>query len=117
MIQSGEGAADQQKKQEFTEIAAYLEALGGARRALTMALGLSDKSTDLSIMNALGSIGISSSEVLDWFDGCNLDPNCFREQMNIALGEAKLALRDNRAKMFAALGAVAALGLFVFWRR
>lgn len=117
MVASGEGALDQQKKQEFTEIAAYLEALGGARRALTMALGIPDKSTDVAIMKSLGSIGISSSEVLDWFDGCNLDPNCFREQMNIAIGEAKLATRDNRAKMIAALGAVTALGLFVFWRR
>ncbi len=117
MVASGEGALDQQKKQEFTEIAAYLEALGGARRALTMALGISDKSTDLVIMKALGSFGITSSEVLDWFDGCNLDPNCFREQMNIALGEAKLAMRDNRAKMVVAVAAVASLGLFVFWRR
>jgi hypothetical protein len=118
MVASGETVADRENKQEFTELAAYLKALGEARRYLTMALGIPDKSTDAAVAAALGHEGIATAEVLDWFLGCNFEPGCFREQMNLSLGEARRYSRDTRAKIAVAVGGVLAVGFLLFrWRR
>ena len=56
-------------------------------------------------------------EVLDWFEGCSFDTNCFRQNMNIALGQARRYSRDTRAKIVVAAVAVGALGYFLFGGR
>lgn len=113
MKEQGETVESENRAAEFTELASYLKALGEARTYLSMALGLSDKASEKDIMASLGTLGILPSEALDWFDGCRFDTNCFREQMNIAIGEAKQRVKDNRVKIVVATAAVGAVAWWV----
>jgi len=116
-LPGGGGLAEQEGKAEFTELASYLKALGQARLHMVLSLGLPENASEKDIVQALSRLGISAGEALDWFTGCMLDENCFREQMNIAIGEAERRLRDNRAKIFAATLAVGTLAYLVLGGR
>lgn len=115
MGQTGESLAEAELSQEYLELTSYLKALTESRTWLRMALGLSKKATDRDVMNTLRSRGISASEVLDWFDGCNFETNCFRREMNVAIGESTVRLNDRRAK-FAVLGLAAVATAFFFYK-
>jgi hypothetical protein len=114
MASSGQSLEEVERQTEFIELVAYLKSVTESRLWLSMALGLSDKASDADVMAALASRGISSGEALDWFDGCDFDPNCFRQEMNRALGEASERARDNVAKTAVVIGAIGAA--FLLWR-
>lgn len=117
MSAGGETVAAEENKQAFVELAAYLKALGQARRYLTMALGIPEKASDADVSRALSHEGVTNAEALNWFWGCNFDLDCFRQEMNIALGEARRYSRDTRAKIAVAALGVAAVGFLLFkWR-
>jgi hypothetical protein len=114
MATTGQSLEEVERQTEFIELAAYLKSVAESRLWLGMALGLPEKSTDQDVVRALATRGISSGEALDWFDGCDFDPNCFREEMNRALGESANRARDQIAKT--AVVAVAGLAAFMLWR-
>jgi hypothetical protein len=109
-LPGGGSLAEQEAKAELAELAGYLKALKEARLYLTMALGIPVNATDAVLGRALAHEGIAPREVLDWFDGCSFDTHCFREQMNIAIGEARRYAKDTRAKIAVAALAIGALG-------
>lgn len=99
-----------------SQLKMYLDTLAISRVLLTRALALPSSVTDEQVWAALAARGISPSEAVDWFLGCNADVDCFRTQMNVALGEADVRRDDGRAKLVAGAlvaGAVA-FTFFVF---
>lgn len=95
----------------LAEFAAYMGSLTQARLWLTLALGIPATATDATLWAALSARGITPGEALDWFNGCNAELDCFRQRMNLSLGEADERKTDNRAKL--AVGALA-LGAMAF---
>jgi hypothetical protein len=116
MQKSGETLAQAQATEAWTELAAYLTSLSEAKLYLTMGLGLPAKATDAAVTSALALRGIAPKEALDWFYACNFDTNCFRQTMNLALGQADDRSRDRIAKAVVIVGAAAAVALYL-WRR
>ncbi len=113
MARQGETLTSLEQAAELKELAAYMSALGTARLWLTMALELPPNASDQVVFDALGRMGITGEEAIDWFVGCNADAECFRIRMNAALGEADQRRRDHRAA--ALLGACTlGAGLLVY---
>ncbi len=99
---------------ELTEFATYMAAMTQGREWLTIALGLPKTAKDDEVWSALRARGIEPGEALDWFNGCNAELECFRQRMNLSLGEADQRKEDRRTKIFVG---IAALGAAAFaWR-
>jgi hypothetical protein len=107
-------AASDENARELTEFATYMAAMTQGRDWLTLALGIPKTAKDDELWRALGARGIAPGEALDWFNGCNADLDCFRQRMNLALGEADQRAEDRRTKLIVG---VAVLGAALFaWR-
>ena len=114
----GESFDQLEKQQEQNELALYLTALLQARTMFAMALGLPTNAPDAVVWGALAARGIQPADAIDWFTGCDSDPNCFRQRMNQALGETDINTRNVRLKMIVgAAVAVAAAAAFFTWRK
>jgi hypothetical protein len=111
----GESLEDVETQEAWTELSAYLSSLTVAKGYLALALGLPAKATDTAVSAALALRGISPSEALDWFYGCDFDTDCFRESMNLALGESDDRKSDRIAKTVVFAGVAVAVGLY-FWK-
>lgn len=107
-------AIDQQALAEF---GAYLSALAQARGLLAMGLGLPAAATDAEVWNGLASHGIAPPMAIDWFVGCDADIACFRQRMNIALGNSEQSLKDERVKFWTAAFALGAVGYAAYVMR
>lgn len=116
-VAAGESLDDMERTQELNELAAYIGSMVQERAWLDLALNVPQNAADLTVLAALKSRGVEPVEALDWVIGCNGDPDCFRQRMNLALGEADQRAQDNRAKVLVAVGALAAVALGVYFFR
>jgi len=119
MKASGESVQQIEKARDQAALASFMTTMQGARQTLMMGLRLPVAATDAQMWAALKLRGIDESEVLDWLSGCNMDLDCFRAHMNLALGDADQASIDKRAKLVILTGAIGAalLAGFVYSRR